>query len=72
MDTANQWGVSAVGVVRATERAPGVGGPVALLRPPAARAPLSREEAVVLAAWLVALADPSRELFDRAWREVTS
>jgi hypothetical protein len=43
-----------------------------MLRPPAAGERISKADALVLAAWLVALADPIGDEFDRALDAVLS
>ncbi|CAN1724402.1 conserved protein of unknown function [Hyphomicrobium sp. 1Nfss2.1] len=58
IDVMNKFGVS-VG-----------GGGIALLVPP--RTPMTKDEALVLAAWLVALADPLGERFEKVLDAVLS
>ena len=62
MDTANRFLVSGSAGRTAIE--------IAILRAPKPDERLTAEEAVVLAAWLVAMADPARKLFDEALRQI--
>jgi hypothetical protein len=50
----------------------GAGDALVMLRPPAAGERISKADALVLAAWLVALADPIGDGFDRALDAVLS
>ena len=45
-------------------------GAIQIMLPP--RAPISKEDAINLAAWLLAIADPGREQFERTWKAVMS
>lgn len=50
--------------------ASGHGDRVTLLRPPRPGQQLTRDEALALAAWLVAMADPGRQRFEQVYRAV--